>query len=497
MGRGSGHRSIASVVRRSPQGVVLILILLATLGLVLSSERGSAWLAERLSPPAPEPTPPLPSSIVVARSTVDWSGVGTAATDLLQSYLRVDTSNPEKAAEAAEWLQSILLDAGIESFLLPAGDGHSALVARLRGEGMARPLVLYSYLEQPRTDPAGWSVPPLEGATVDGCLYGAGAAEPKGQTVISLMTLLVLDRLDVPLQRDVVLVVTGNRDQLAQSHSPLLEELSALQPEYVLGPGGGSVELQPGQRAWLISTYTKGYLCLRVGPSREGAGEGELPKAASEQLVQAVNRFLTWDAPIAPSAANNEFFRRLTERYTFPVRDVLAHPWAWSRFVAPRLAQNPTAASRLRDTVDLVRLEPWPDDPLCPSAIIEVHTMPWREREQVLAELRATAGVPNLRFQLLSEEAGRECSWDTTLFQAIERVAAREEPGMPVLPTGADAGHGRQLLALGTTYYGFLPVDLDKEQLGRIGAADECIPVGGIGEGVRRLTEIVLELCAG
>lgn len=496
MGRGLGQRSIGSVVRRNPEGTVLILLVLATIGLILSSERGSAWLAARLSPPAAAPAPPLPSSVVVARSTIDWVGIGEEATELLQGYLRADTSDPEKAAEAAEWLQSILRDEGVESYLLSAGEGHTALVARLRGQGRARPIVLFSYLEQARADPEGWTVPPLEGVTVDGRLYGAGAVEPKGQTVINVMTLLALHRLGLPLERDVVLVATGNRDQLAQPRSPVLEELSGLQAEYVVGPGGGAVELQPGQRAWMISTYTKGYLSLRVGPSRNGAGTGRLPDGASEQLVQAVNRFLTWEAPIVPSAANNEFFARLTERYGFPVRNVLSQPWAWSRFVAPRLAANEAAASRLRDTVDLVRLEPWPDDPLCPSAIIEVHTMPWRDREQVLADLRSVSGVPDLRFQLLSEEPGRECSWHTPLYWAIERVAAREEPGAPVLPIGADAGHGRQLLALGTTYYGFLPVCLDRDEFARIGGPDEAVPVDGLGEGVRRLSEIVLEFCA-
>ncbi|MDI7278168.1 MAG: M20/M25/M40 family metallo-hydrolase, partial [Anaerolineae bacterium] len=490
--------SIGSAVRRSPQGVALVLLLLAAVGVVLFSERGSTWLAEQLGERAPTPAPPLPSSVLVARSTVDWPGVSSAASELLQTYLRLDTSEPEQAKQAAEWLHSMLSDAGIESRLVVTGEGRSGVIARLRGQGEGPPLVLYSYIEQPHPDASRWSVPPLDGVVADGLLYGSGAAEPKGQTITNLVTLLVLHQLGVPLQRDVIFLATGSRDRLAEAQSPMLAELAQLGAEYVLGPGGGSIELEPGQRAWMVSTYTKGYLYLRVGPSREG-GEpsGDLPPIASEQLVRAVNEFLTWDAPIVPSEATNEFFRRLTDRYGFPVRDVLAQPWAWSRFVAPRLTGNPAAASRLRDTVSLVRLEPWPDDPLCPSAIVAVHTMPWRAREQVLAELRAVAGVPDLRFQLLAEEAGQESSWDTALYRAIERVAEREEPGIPVLPTGADAGHGRQIRALGATYYGFLPIHLDREQLGRIGGPDECVPVEGLGQGVRRLTEIVLELCAG
>ncbi len=484
--------TLVSLARRQPQGLLLVLVLLAALGVVLGSERGSAWLTERLAVPTAPPAvadPPMPQ--------VDWPAVGAAANSYLQAYLRFDTSQPAGAEQAARWLQRMLQDAGIESRLVPGAGSGLSVIGRLAGQGVARPLILYSRIEAPPADPTRWSVPPFEGALREGYLYGAGAVDPKGQTIANLATMLLLSRLAEPLERDVVFLAVNGEPAFAQPGAPLLAELDRLQPEWLLGAGGGSVELQPGERAWLISTFSKGYLNLRVGPAQVDLSAAGAPAGTpAEQLAWAVNRMLAWQAPIAPSPTTNEFFRRLAGQYPSPVRAILVQPVVWSRLVAPRLLQNPAAADRLRDTVSLVRLEPWPDDPLRPSAVLQVRTMPGEARNWVLAELRSAAGVAGLRFQLLEEVGGEESPWDTSLFQACEAAARREDPQMLVLPTGGGIDSSRYFRSRGVVCYGFLPFDLDSTEIQRIGRADERLSAQNLQLGVRRTVEIVLAACA-
>ena len=248
----------------------------------------------------------------------------------------------------------------------------------------------------------------------------------------------------------------------------------------------------------MVSTFSKGYLHLRVGPVRLGpGGSGPLPDGADEQLARAAQALANWQAPIRPSPTTDEFFRRLASRYPFPVRHILGHPRVWPRLVAPQLLQNPVAADMVRDTVCLVRFEPWPDDPLCPSAVFVVDTMPGEGRDQVLAELRALLGDPYLRFQLLGQAEGRESPWDTALSRAIETAASRQDPPVSVLPASDGAAGNRYFKARGIVCYGFLPFDLGPDELERIGQAGERLSVSSLQQGMRWMVDIVLEACTG
>ena len=55
------------------------------------------------------------------------------------------------------------------------------LVARLRGRGVAPPLLLLAHADIVPVEPADWSVDPLVGELRDGRVWGRGAVDMKGQ----------------------------------------------------------------------------------------------------------------------------------------------------------------------------------------------------------------------------------------------------------------------------------------------------------------------------
>jgi hypothetical protein len=53
-------------------------------------------------------------------------------------------------------------------------------------------------------DPAKWTFPPFSATRNGGYIYGRGTVDDKDNVVASLMTMLLLKRMNVPLDRDVI-----------------------------------------------------------------------------------------------------------------------------------------------------------------------------------------------------------------------------------------------------------------------------------------------------
>jgi len=142
---------------------------------------------------------------------IDWSHAALEASEHLRTYLRYDTTNPPGNEEpAARFLHELLVQYGLDSKVIVSAPGRANVLARLGGDGSARPLILMSHIDVVGANPATWSVPPFAGEVRDGYLYGRGALDMKGMGILNLMVLVLLKRLGIRLKRDVIfLAVAG------------------------------------------------------------------------------------------------------------------------------------------------------------------------------------------------------------------------------------------------------------------------------------------------
>src|SRR3954465_10483398 len=103
-------------------------------------------------------------------------------TELLQKLIQFNTVNPPGNEQAAqEFLKETLEAAGFECELLAAVEGRPNLVARLAAESDGPRLALLGHLDPVPADPGDWSVDPWAGEVRDGCVWGRGALDMKGQ----------------------------------------------------------------------------------------------------------------------------------------------------------------------------------------------------------------------------------------------------------------------------------------------------------------------------
>jgi hypothetical protein len=82
----------------------------------------------------------FPSSVNAQNGgTIDWPRYQDMAADLMQQYLRVNTSNPPgNELEAAKFLKKIFDQNAIENEVFEFKPGRANIIARLKGTGSKR-----------------------------------------------------------------------------------------------------------------------------------------------------------------------------------------------------------------------------------------------------------------------------------------------------------------------------------------------------------------------
>jgi len=132
--------------------------------------------------------------------------------ELLQEYLRVDTTNPPgNESRAVEFFARLLEMEGIPYETAESAPGRGNIWARLDG-GNEPAVLLLHHSDVVQADPAFWDVPPLSGEIVEGHVYGRGALDTKTLGILHLYAFLALHRSGRPLNRDVIFMATADEE---------------------------------------------------------------------------------------------------------------------------------------------------------------------------------------------------------------------------------------------------------------------------------------------
>ena len=97
-----------------------------------------------------------------------------------QAVLRLDTSNPPgNETPAAEYLKEVLEKEGIPAQVSAADPKRPNIVARLKGNGKKRPLLIMGHTDVVTVDPRNGSIPPFSATRDAGYVYGRGTIDDK------------------------------------------------------------------------------------------------------------------------------------------------------------------------------------------------------------------------------------------------------------------------------------------------------------------------------
>jgi acetylornithine deacetylase/succinyl-diaminopimelate desuccinylase-like protein len=447
-----------------------------------------------------------------ADAELDWSACAQEALGLLRDLLRVDTTNPPgNERPAAEIIARALAREGIAFELFEKEPSRTNLVARLPGSGRKAPLLLSGHLDVVPAEADAWRHPPFAATEADGHVWGRGAVDMKNMVAMSLMTLLLLKRRRVPLDRDVIFAAVADEEAGSKNGSLFLVERHprAVEAEFVLTEVGGHTLHVGPARFYPIQVAEKG-LCWFELAAEGPPGHGSMPHAhnAVARLARAISALSRARLPQHNTEVVTAFIRALAARVPFPQSRALAlllRPTLSPTVLDWLERRNPEQAlplnAMLRNTASPTMLAGGKKINVIPSTAtvaVDGRIIPGRSTESFIDEIRRVVGS-DVRLTILDEHAGTTFETKTELYEAIVAVLARHDPqATPIpymIPGFTDAFAYRKL---GATCYGFAPVKLDAElkfsQLYH--GHDERIPVRGFAWGLRVLYELVRDFCA-
>ena len=447
------------------------------------------------------------------RYAVDWEKTRPEILGHFTSLLRMNTSNPPgNETEAAKYLQGVLEREGIETKLLALEPNRANLVARLKGNGSKRPLLVMGHTDVVGAQKERWSVDPFAAVRQNGYIYGRGAVDDKDNATAGVMLLLLLKRLKVPLDRDVIFLAEAGEEGTTRVGIDFLvkQHWDEIAAEYALAEGGGGAVHDGEVRLLTISTTEKVPRGTRlVAHGTAGHGSRPRPDNAVARIAVAVAKVAAWQPPLRLNDTTRAYFERLAAisppeqayRYTH-VADPKEGPAIERYFAEHDLTSNTILRTSISPTIIRAGFR----NNVIPSeaeAYLDVRALPDEDMDKFREQLRKVIGDPSVEVLPSSSAPGRPANapsrLDTEMFQAIERTQKRLYPGAVTLPIMlAGATDLAQLRAKGVQAYGFGSVTDDSGAEGGGGAHsdDERVLESAVIGLVRFLWYAALEVAA-
>ena len=250
-----------------------------------------------------------------AAQTPDWSKVNEEAMRHFQALVRIDSTDPPgNETRVAEYVKQTLEAEGIPVMMAAKNPARANIIARLKGNGSKRPLLIMGHSDTVRVDPAKWVFPPFSATRDGGYVYGRGTLDDKSDLMAALMTMLLLKRSGVKLDRDVIFVSeVGEEAATGPGIQYLVDEhWNDIEAEICLAETG-SVKRKNGQAEYaLVETTEKqprGAKLVAKGPS--GHGSRPLRSNAIVHLAAAVEKIAAWDPPMRFNDTTRYYFEKL------------------------------------------------------------------------------------------------------------------------------------------------------------------------------------------
>ena len=404
----------------------------------------------------------------------EWKSFEEETLRHFQTLVRFDTSDPpgnEKAA--ADYLVKVLQDASIPVKTLAIEDAphRPNVIARLKGNGRKRPLLIMAHTDVVNVDPKKWVHPPFSAARDGGYIYGRGTVDDKDNVTAALMTMLTLKRLNVPLDRDVIFLAESGEEGTTRVGIRFMVEqhFPEVDAEYCLAEGGGSSRVAGKVKFASVQTLEKIPHGVEL-TARGVAGHGSVPlrSNAIAHLSAAIARVAAWKPPIRLNETTRAYFKRLAsiatpeeaKRYLAIVgNDAASRDAADEHF----LELEPRHASMLRTSVSPNIVQGGYRINVIPSeakATLDVRLHPDDKPEEFIAELRKVVNDPAVDVAWVQRDVRPGTSaadLGTDEFKTVEEAIRRhyETLMLPTMSTGAtDMAY---LRAKGIQCYGIGP----------------------------------------
>lgn len=434
------------------------------------------------------------------------------ARDVFETLIEINTTHSVgSTTDAAEAMAARLKRAGF-----PAGDVQvlgphprkGNLVARLRGAGARKPLLLLAHLDVVEARREDWSVDPFTFLERDGCFWGRGTTDDKAMAAIWIANLIRCKQEGFVPDRDIIVCLTADEEGgphngvrwLVGEHRPMIDAAFCLNE-------GGRGHMKKGRRLFnAVQVSEKISVTLRLKATHRGGHSSvPIPDTPIHHIVGGLARLADLKFPVKLNEVTRAFFERTAAIETGQVAEDMkaltaaTDPEREVPEAVSRLCGIPYYNALMRTTCVATMLEAGHAPNALPqsaTAVVNCRLLPGESPKQVReAIVRALA---NDKIQVSSagdRKAVPPSPMTAEIMAPIERITQELWPGVPVIPTMSTGGtDGRRLRIAGIPTYGVSGLFIDEP---RAHGKDERIGVQAFFEGQEFLYRLVKALASG
>jgi acetylornithine deacetylase/succinyl-diaminopimelate desuccinylase-like protein len=259
----------------------------------------------------------LLSTTILAQTPAqpDWAKLDEETLRHYLAIIRMDTTDPPGGEKpVVDYLKQVLEAEGIAVQTFAMEPHRPNLVARIKGSGKQRPLLLMGHSDTVNVDPKKWTHPPFAGVREGGYIYGRGTVDDKDNVIAHVMTMLLLKRLNVKLDRDVILLIEAGEEGASRLGIQFMgnQHFAEIDAEYCFAEGGSLTRTGGEVKYARVQTVEKIPRAITV-TSKGVAGHGSVPleSNALAHLGEAVGAIAAWTPPMRINETTAAYFKRL------------------------------------------------------------------------------------------------------------------------------------------------------------------------------------------
>jgi acetylornithine deacetylase/succinyl-diaminopimelate desuccinylase-like protein len=379
------------------------------------------------------------------------------ARDILRQLVGIDTTdatgNVTVAARAmGERLQSAGLAEGDISLLGP-NERKRNLVARFRGHGASKPVLLMGHLDVVDAKRQDWTTAPFALVEKDGYFYGRGTQDMKMGDAIMIATLIRMKREGCRPERDIILALTADEeggnfngiDWLLKNRRELVDA------EFALNHDGNLMTENGRLLAFTVDATEKLYADYQVIVTDRG-GHSSIPvrNNAIYRLSDGLVRLAHYEFPFELNEVTRAFYTRMStveqRERAADMKAILQNP-PDERAIS-RLSQDPTDNAMMRTTCVATMLNAGHGRNALPqraAANVNCRILPGHTSEETRQVLTKVLADPQIKVdwigpndQVIDHGSDRQSYplpiLSPDVFKPLETVVAEMWPGIPVVP---------------------------------------------------------------
>jgi len=414
---------------------------------------------------------------IFGQSRIDWGEQKTEILKVYRDLIQID-SRAGNETKAVEYIRKVLEAEGLKTKTFALDSARANLVARIKGNGSKRPLLILAHTDVVGVQREKWPVDPFSAALKDGYVWGRGSVDDKPVLTATMMAMLLLQRNHVALDRDVIFLAESGEEADTTGvgiNFMVKEHYGEIDAEYSLTEGGGATI--DGGKVTRMDIGTAEKVPARVRLVATGtSGHGSVPRMdnALIHLGAAVEKVGRWQTPMRLNDTTRTYFEKLATMTTPEMAaryNGLLNPHSSDAIQTWLKEHEPQSYSMLRTSVVPTRFKAGVGDNVIPSeaeATLDIRALPDEDISKFYSEMDKIINDPAVKIVPLpvTRPKSPATRLDTEMYRVLERVSNEMYPGVTVIPNmGTGASDMAQLRAKGQQSYGLGPAGTANDRL--------------------------------